>query len=108
MSLVAKGRDALSSGALVDGRIVGAPRRELAATNCGPLLAQAAEQAQDLSLADELLASWDVQRWQLERGAGGDHDKPYRFTLPAGDVELRSWLRLLVRYRRPALGAPEP
>ncbi|MGZ3600704.1 MAG: hypothetical protein ACXVCX_13480 [Ktedonobacterales bacterium] len=70
-------------------------------------LAQSAEQAEDLSLADELLASWDVQRWELERGAGGDHDKHYRFTLPAGDVELRSWLRLMVRYRRPALGAPE-
>jgi hypothetical protein len=70
-------------------------------------LVHSAQQAEDLSLADELLASWDVQRWELERGAGGDHDKPYRFTLPAGDVELRAWLRLMARYRRPTLGAPE-
>lgn len=67
----------------------------------------APRQTEHLSLVDELLASWDNQRWELERGAGGDHDTPYRFTLPAGNAELRSWLRLMVRYHRAALAAAE-
>lgn len=69
--------------------------------------AQSAEHVEDLSLADELLASWDTQRWEMERGSGGDHDTPYRFTLPTSTRELRSWLRLMVRYRHKAPGAQE-
>lgn len=69
--------------------------------------AQLAEQAEDLSLADELLASWDTQRWEMERGAGGDRDTPYRFTLPTSTHELRFWLRLMVRHRHKAPGAHE-
>jgi hypothetical protein len=60
--------------------------------------ARATEQAAGLSFAEELLASWDTLRWELERGPGGDHDTPYRFTLPASSIELRSWLRLMLRY----------
>lgn len=62
------------------------------------------EPATSLSFADELLASWDDQRWQLEQGPGGDHDKPYCFTLPTSNTELRSWLRLMVRYHRASDG----
>lgn len=61
-----------------------------------------AEPAATLSFADELLASWDDQRWKFERGAGGDHDTPYHFTLPTSNTELRSWLRLMLRYHRTA------
>lgn len=63
-------------------------------------LARSTPHAEYATLAGELPAAWDDQRWKLERGAGGDHDTPYRFTLPASNRELRSWLRLMVRYHR--------
>lgn len=66
-----------------------------------PLTSTAAP-AEQLSFADELLAAWDIERWAMEQGAGGDHDTPYRFSLPTSAKELRSWLRLMVRYHHTA------
>ena len=38
------------------------------------------------------------RRWgELERGAGGDHDLPYTFTLPTSMPQVLVWIRLLVR-----------
>jgi hypothetical protein len=39
----------------------------------------------------------DHRRAELERGAGGDHDLPYRFTLPGSMPQLLAWARLLAR-----------
>ena len=39
------------------------------------------------------------RRDELERGAGGDHDLPYEFTLPTSTPQVRAWVKLLVRVR---------
>ena len=39
----------------------------------------------------------DRRRDELERGAGGDHDLPYRFALPVSMTQLLAWARLLAR-----------
>jgi hypothetical protein len=39
----------------------------------------------------------DARRDELERGAGGDHDCPYRFSLPDSTSQLLAWARLLAR-----------
>jgi hypothetical protein len=39
----------------------------------------------------------DRRRDELERGAGGDHDLPYRFSLPASTLQRFTWVRLLAR-----------
>ena len=39
----------------------------------------------------------DVRRDELELGVGGDHDCPYRFSLPASTPQLLAWARLLAR-----------
>ena len=40
-----------------------------------------------------------LERMRLERegGLGGDHDTPYRFTLPVSTPQLLAWIRLQVR-----------
>lgn len=40
---------------------------------------------------------YDRQRWDLEQGAGGDHDAPYAFALPDSLEVISAWLRLLAR-----------
>ena len=42
----------------------------------------------------------DKRREELERGAGGDHDLPYRFTLPISMPQVLVWLTLQVRVQR--------
>jgi hypothetical protein len=37
------------------------------------------------------------RRLELERGAGGDHDRPYRFTLPGSMPQVLAWTKLLAR-----------
>ena len=39
----------------------------------------------------------EKRREELERGGGGDHDIPYRFTLPASMPQVLAWMKLLVR-----------
>ncbi len=39
----------------------------------------------------------DKRREELERGAGGDHDLPYRFTLPTSMPQVLAWVKLLAR-----------
>jgi hypothetical protein len=39
----------------------------------------------------------EARRVELKRGAGGDHDLPYTFTLPHAWPRVRSWMRLLVK-----------
>ena len=40
------------------------------------------------------------RREELERGAGGDHDLPYRFALPTSLPQVLAWVKLLVRVER--------
>ena len=43
------------------------------------------------------ISSLERRRVELERGAGGDHDCPYRFTLPGSMPQVLAWVKLLVR-----------
>jgi hypothetical protein len=51
----------------------------------------------------------DKRREELEYGAGGDHDLPYRFTLPTSLPQVLGWVKLLARVRQgdfqPEVGA---
>lgn len=42
----------------------------------------------------------DKRREALERGAGGDHDLPYRFTLPTSMPQVFAWVKLLARVQQ--------
>ncbi|HEY6539999.1 MAG TPA: hypothetical protein VIZ18_03640, partial [Ktedonobacteraceae bacterium] len=37
----------------------------------------------------------DQRRLHIESGAGGDHDVPYRFSLPTSTPQLLAWTRLM-------------
>ncbi len=39
----------------------------------------------------------EQRRVELERGAGADHDAPYRFSLPTSLPQVLAWLRLQAR-----------
>jgi len=43
------------------------------------------------------LSFLDKRRVELESGSGGDHDLPYRFTLPISMPQVFAWVKLLVR-----------
>jgi hypothetical protein len=42
----------------------------------------------------------EKRRDELERGAGGDHDLPYRFTLATSMPQVLAWVKLLVRVQQ--------
>ena len=42
----------------------------------------------------------DTRREELEGGAGGDHDLPYSFALPAWMPQVLAWMRLLAKVQR--------
>jgi hypothetical protein len=52
------------------------------------------------SLAVSSASPLDKRREQLELGAGGDHDFPYRFTLPTSMPQVLTWLKLQVRVQQ--------
>jgi hypothetical protein len=39
----------------------------------------------------------EKRREEIERGAGGDHDLPYRFMLPTSLPQVLAWVKLLAR-----------
>jgi hypothetical protein len=42
----------------------------------------------------------DKRRDEFERGAGGDHDLPYRFMLATSMPQALAWVKLLVRVQQ--------
>jgi hypothetical protein len=52
------------------------------------------------SLAESSRSPLEKRRDELERGAGGDHDFPYRFTSPASMPQFLAWVKLLVRVQQ--------
>jgi hypothetical protein len=54
----------------------------------------------ELSLAESSASPLDRRRDELERGAGGDHDPPYQFTLPISTPQVLAWLKLQVRVQQ--------
>lgn len=47
----------------------------------------------------------ESRRLELESGAGGNHDVPYRFVLPLSMPQVLAWMRLLARIQRGELQA---
>src|SRR5260370_13256217 len=48
-------------------------------------------------LSDKGMSFLEQRRVELERGAGGDHDLPYKFTLPISMPQVLAWMKLMVR-----------
>jgi hypothetical protein len=45
-------------------------------------------------------SSLEKRRVELERGGGGDHDIPYRFTGPSSTMQVLVWMKLLAKVQR--------
>jgi hypothetical protein len=43
------------------------------------------------------MSSLERAREDLESGAGGDHDLPYRFTWPFSTLQVLAWIKLQAR-----------
>lgn len=48
-------------------------------------------------LYEKGVSSMEKRRGELERGTGGDHDLPYRFTLPTSAPQVLAWVKLLMK-----------
>ena len=46
------------------------------------------------------MSTLDCKRLEVELGAGGDHDLPYRFAFPQMWQQKLAWSELLVRVQR--------
>ncbi len=49
------------------------------------------------ALDESGVSSLEKRRAELERGEGGDHDLPYRFTLPISTLQALAWMKLLTK-----------
>jgi hypothetical protein len=54
----------------------------------------------ELLLAESSASPLDKRRKELEYGVGGDHNLPYRFTLPTSTPQVLAWLKLQVRVQQ--------
>ena len=61
------------------------------------------------TLDERGMSELDKRREALERGAGGNYDLPYRFTLPTSTPQVLAWVKLLARVQQgdfqPEIGA---
>ena len=48
------------------------------------------------ALDERGISTLEKRRGELERGAGGDHDIPYQFTLPTTVPPVLAWVKLIV------------
>ncbi len=55
------------------------------------------------ALSERGVSALERRRLELECGAGGDHDSPYRFTLPSSMPQVLAWLKLLTRVQKGTL-----
>lgn len=65
------------------------------AVDTEPLLGESSRELQTLD--ERGISPLEKRRRDLERGTGGDHDLPYRFTLPTAMPQGLTWVKLLVR-----------
>ena len=89
------------SSAVVWGATAGGTQGNERATSIAvvtePPLGEGDREAQPL--AERGVSFLEQRRVELERGAGGDHDCPYRFTLPLSIPQVLAWMKLLVRFQ---------
>jgi hypothetical protein len=87
-------------GAVKEAGVAGSPAHERRTS----ILAQTSP-----TLDERGMSELDKRREELERGAGGDHDLPYRFTLPTSTPQVLAWVKLLARVQQgdfqPEIGA---
>ncbi len=94
-------------------RMIGSPQRRQRAAGCGT---PGMECTASLGVVvDHLLnersrgthaleergrSSLEKRRRELERGAGGDYDIPYRFILPNSIPQILAWMKLLAKVQQ--------
>ncbi len=84
-----------AAGALAGSRQGNERTTSIALVTDSPL-GEKSREAQPL-LDERGISSLERRRVELERGAGGDHDLPYRFMLPIAMPPVLAWVQLLVR-----------
>ncbi|HEX6480944.1 MAG TPA: hypothetical protein VF043_19050 [Ktedonobacteraceae bacterium] len=104
-------RQRISSQADQQGATVAAWAKDVWDMHAATSTAQVARQASTVATSSSLpgsitttgvpvisgMSSLDKKRLEVERGQGGDHDTPYRFTLPISMPQLLAWTRLQTR-----------
>lgn len=70
----------------------------------GLILASSSPDTLDSQFAKLARGEFEGRREEMERGRGGDHDAPYKPTIPESAVELLGWTRLMGRVRRGEIG----
>lgn len=63
-----------------------------------PLLNQ--NNTQEAFVEKKSISVLDRRRWEIEMGAGGDHDLPYTFALPLSLPQTLAWIRQMARVQR--------
>src|SRR5216683_1522488 len=76
-------------------------RQEKNCTSCSVAKTTSSSLREDISTTGAPssigLSLLEKKRLEIEHGPGGDHDTPYRFTLPISMPQLLAWTRLQVR-----------
>ena len=62
-----------------------------------PVLAASAVNEKRVSMNEGPINVLDIRRLEVEPGIPGDHDMPYRFSLPVSMPQTLAWLKLMVR-----------
>lgn len=78
----------------------GEPARQRTLTTTASAAALHAPEAPAMPQTAGGITTWEARRLELELGAGGDHDQPYRFAFPRPLPETRAWLRLREKIQR--------
>ncbi len=82
-------------GATAYGGTQGNERATSIAVVTEPPLGESSREARPL--AERGVSFLEQRRGELERGVGGDHDSPYRFTLPGSMPQVLAWVKLLAK-----------
>ena len=62
-----------------------------------PVLAASAVNEKRVSMNEGPINVLDIRRLEVEPGIPGDHDMPYKFSLPVSMSQTLAWLKLMVR-----------
>ena len=74
------------------------PQKKAITTTLPPFVSQGnVQEASPEKSVDTLAAR---RRWEREKGAGGDHNQPYTFTLPLSWPQKLAWITLMVKVQQ--------
>jgi hypothetical protein len=83
----------------------GAADQQMASITVATLPSMNESSREGNGLVGKGMSALESRRLELESGAGGDHDAPYRFVLPPSMPQVLAWMRLLTRIQRGELQA---